>query len=61
MPDRDIAQMVADIIADGKMTNVEKKELDTFLLADGKLSVEERQHIDKLLMLIARGELTVEQ
>ena len=60
MTAKNISQMVAEIIADGKMTNVEKKELDAFLLSDGKLSVEERQELDKLLALIARGELTVE-
>lgn len=61
MTEQNIAEMVAEIIADGRMSNEEKEKLDTFILSDGKLSVEERQHLDKLLGMIARGELIVEQ
>ncbi len=60
MSEQNIAQMIEDIIADGKLSNEEKKRLDALIIADGKLSVEERQHLDKLLLLIASGQLIVE-
>ena len=56
---KNIQEMVAAVIADGKLTQAEKKELDAFILADGRLSLDERKEIDKLLSLIARGELVV--
>ena len=55
----DVAKLVEEIIADGKLTRSELKRLDTLLLADGKLTVEEREHIDRLLTLIGKGELVV--
>ncbi len=61
MTDKSIKDLVADIIADGKMTQDEKRQLDTFLLSDGELSVDERRELDALLAMIARGELVVER
>ena len=61
MAPQSISEMVQHIIADGKMTNEEKKRLDEFILSDGKLSVEERKELDALLAMIARGELIVER
>lgn len=61
MSEQTISEMIAHIIEDGRMTNEEKKKLDAFLLSDGQLSVDERKELDKLLALIARGELQVEQ
>lgn len=57
--EQNIEAMVDEIIADGKLTQDEKRRLDTLLLADGQLSLDERRAIDRLLALIARGELKV--
>lgn len=59
MSDDDIAKLVEEITADGKLTRSELKRLDTLMLADGKLTVEEREHIDRLLTRIGTGELVV--
>jgi len=59
MSDDDIAKLVEEIIADGKLTRSELKRLDTLMLADGKITVEEREHIDRLLTLIGNGDLVV--
>jgi polyhydroxyalkanoate synthesis regulator phasin len=59
MSTQDIRALVDEVIADGKMTNAEKKRLDELMLADGKLSLEEREQIDRLLTMIGRGELLV--
>ncbi|MBW2458644.1 MAG: hypothetical protein JRI68_29370 [Deltaproteobacteria bacterium] len=50
-------EMIDQIIADGRLTTEEKKQLDALVLADGKLTLEERKAIDRLLGMIARGEL----
>ncbi len=52
-----VEAMINHIIADGRLTGDEKKQLDGLLLADGQLSLEERKCLDKLLGMIARGEL----
>ena len=54
-----VKEFVDGIMADGKLTTAEKKELDKFLLADGELSEEERQQIAELLTKIATGQLEV--
>jgi uncharacterized membrane protein YebE (DUF533 family) len=52
-----LTALVGAIIADGKLTRAELKQLDQALLADGQLSAEERQQIAGLLNRIATGEL----
>ncbi len=52
-----VEELINQIIADGRLTKDEKKQLDDVLLADGQLSLEERKCIDRLLGMIARGEL----
>ncbi len=52
-------EMIDQIIADGRLTTEEKKQLDELVLADGKLTLEERKAIDRLIGMIARGELVM--
>jgi len=52
-----VEEMIDQIIADGRLTSDEKKQLDDLVLADGQLTLEERKAIDRLLGMIARGEL----
>ena len=54
-----VKEFVDGIMADGKLTAAEKKELDQFFLADGELSEEERQQLAELLTKIATGQLEV--
>ncbi len=55
-----VEAMINEIIADGRLTADEKKQLDDLVLADGQLTLGERKCIDKLLVMIARGELEMD-
>lgn len=56
---RSAKETIEAIIADGKLTRAELKELDGALLADGQLNDEERQLLAELLGRIASGQLQV--
>jgi uncharacterized membrane protein YebE (DUF533 family) len=55
-----VEAMINHVIADGRLTADEKKQIDDLVLADGKLTLDERKCIDRLLAMIARGELVME-
>jgi len=54
-----LTELVDGIVADGKLTQAEKRELDQALLADGQLSPDEQQKLAELLTKIATGELRI--
>jgi polyhydroxyalkanoate synthesis regulator phasin len=59
-PQQNIYQLVEEIIADGKLTREEKKRLDEAIMADGKVSSDERLVISRLLNMLARGEVVMD-
>lgn len=56
---KSIAQVVDEIVADGKMTRREKIELEKMMMADGRLDEEEKEQIRRLMDMMADGELQV--
>jgi hypothetical protein len=59
MTEPTLEELVAEIVADRKLTRDELKRFEAKMLADGQLSVTERRCIDELLNLIASGKLQI--
>ena len=59
MPNNDLAKLIQEVIADGKLSTAEKKRIDAAVMADRQLSVDERDQLGILLGMIANGELVV--
>ena len=50
-----IKELVDSIIADGKITKDEQRQLNDFLMADGKVDAEENAQIKRIMDLMNEG------